>query len=909
VQSAGGLSATGTATIKDDGTGSIFTGTGGLAPTTPGDSGYVVPDDDRLLSIADISVNEASTHGVFVVEGVKGQSITLALADGTADITDDYGSSIQYSTDGGENWQTYSGSAVAITADNGQVLVRTTITNDTVSEGSETFTLTGTVVGGHATVGTATIKDDGTGSIFTGTGGLAPTTPGDSGYVVPDDDRRVTVSSPQVNEASPHIVYSVTGTAGQSIDLALGSSGTATAGTDYQSSIEYSTDNGVSWSTYTTGTPVVTPASATVLVRVALNNDSELDTGETVELEVTPVGGHTSTGTATIKDDSTGGIFTSTGALAPTTPGVPGYVVPDDDRRVTVSSPQVNEASPHIVYSVTGTAGQSVNLEIIGGTATGGGVDYQSSLQYSIDNGHSWHAYSAAVVTPVSGEFLMRVPLINDSVNDNGETVELQATPVGGHSSTGTATIYDDGSGRIFNDDGSPVPTTKGTPGYIQPDDDRRVSVTSPQVNEASPHAVYTVSGTPGQALEVAITGGTASPGSDYQPVIEYSNDNGKTWQSYVPGTPVITPGSGEVLIRVPVINDATPEDSETLTLTVTPLGGHPAAGTATITDDGTGTVFGPDGKPRWDALLGDDHKPKAGPVMRSDSPDGRPVTVDVVRTATDPNGDPLRVTEINGQPVRPGQIIVVEQGTIRLDDDGRITFTPKSGTQGDLTINYTLSDPSGRSATGAWNISVQVAPVIQPTDSGWGRTQEGFSYWRESSAVGVRPARALLLDGQARESSVFFDGSVFDRITRLHIPLHPTLFINNEVARTQSERESDDQRVQMAGVFMSPTEQRRGPQSIDPGFVAGQYVRGEVFNTQQLAKRLADIAAGRFAPLLIQAEPIEEQADEADEPAASDAPAQTEASRNSGNAPVGAARSFTEQLRQGGQRLPLAVR
>ncbi|WXL25523.1 Ig-like domain-containing protein [Ectopseudomonas mendocina] len=899
----GGHSSTGTATILDEGSGDIFNPDGSLAPDTEGTPGYVQRDDDRRVTVTSPQVNESSPHVVYTVTGTPGQALEIEISGGTATEGSDYQPVVEYSIDDGQTWSIYEPGTSVVTPPSGEVLIRVPLINDALPDNNETLVVTVTPPGGYPAEGTATITDDGTGTVF-GPDGKPRTD------VVPGDDRPVTVSSPDVNEASDYIVYTVNGTPGQSVDLALGSSGTATSGVDYTTGIQYSTDNGGSWITYSPDTPVVTPADGEILVRIDLINDDLADNGETVILQVTPVGGHTSSGTATIRDDSTGDIFKDDGSEAPKDPADTGYVVPDDDRRVTVSSPEVNEASPHIVYTVSGTAGQAVQLAIAGGTATDGGVDYYGTLQYSTDNGSTWHDYSAAVVTPASGDFLVRVPLVNDSVADNGETVLLQATPVGGHSSTGTATILDEGSGDIFNPDGSLAPDTEGTPGYVQRDDDRRVTVTSPQVNESSPHVVYTVTGTPGQALEIEISGGTATEGSDYQPVVEYSIDDGQTWSIYEPGTSVVTPPSGEVLIRVPLINDALPDNNETLVVTVTPPGGYPAEGTATITDDGTGTVFGPDGKPRTDVVPGDDNNPSAGPVLSSESPDGRPITVDVVREASDPNGDPLRVTEINGQPVRPGQIIVIEQGTIRLDGEGRITFTPKPGTQESLTIQYTLSDPSGRSATGTWNITVQVAPVPQADDSSWGRPQGSFTYWSDASAAAFRPAQSLLLEDQARPLSVFFDGSVFDRVARLPIPLHPALFINNEVARTQAERERDDQRAQMSAYF-NPAEQPRRFIATDPGFVPGQYVQGEVFNTQMLAKRLAEIAAGRFAPLVIEAgaEGVEQPDSDSDERGTQDASEQVGVSRNSGNATVGSAKSFTEQLRQGERRLPLAVR
>jgi hypothetical protein len=139
---------------------------------------------------------------------------------------------LQYSLNGGVSWINYTSAfnntltGTGITAG---LLVRTPITNDTIEDNGETFTLTVTPTGGIAVVGTGTILDDGTGTIFTATGAVDNT-------AVKNDDRPATtvlINNLVVNEGSPTAVFTVTATVGQELALAL-ANGTATGnGTDY----------------------------------------------------------------------------------------------------------------------------------------------------------------------------------------------------------------------------------------------------------------------------------------------------------------------------------------------------------------------------------------------------------------------------------------------------------------------------------------------------------------------------------------------------------------------------------------------------------------------------------------------------------------------------------------------------
>jgi hypothetical protein len=91
----------------------------------------------------------------------------------------------------GFGWETYSGQLLQLDA-NGRLLVRTTVTQDDIFEGAETFSLTAVKPNGQSAQGIATVVDDGTGDIYRLDGSL-------NMLAAKDDDRR----SPPIVQLPP----------------------------------------------------------------------------------------------------------------------------------------------------------------------------------------------------------------------------------------------------------------------------------------------------------------------------------------------------------------------------------------------------------------------------------------------------------------------------------------------------------------------------------------------------------------------------------------------------------------------------------------------------------------------------------------------------------------------------------
>jgi hypothetical protein len=328
----GGTAASGTATIKDDGTGMIF-GDDGIS-----DSTAIKDNDTPTLSLGSMIVSEASTHALVEVSlssaSVAAISFTPRLISGTATVGVDSGATLEYFN--GTTWAPAAG-GVTLAAGTTRVLLRTTIIDDPVFEGSETFTIStdtisGTVAHSGASTGTVTIKDDGTSRNVFSNGSNAATP--DSGSS--NDDRLITVSSPTVNEASLVAVFKVEGFTDQLITLSPGV-GSATAGIDYTATLEISRDGGARWSTYRSGPVALNDNNGTLLVRIPIHNDRVYEGPETFSLIASVVGGTSSIGVATINDAAGGTLFKPDASVDNSTPR-------DDDRDVDGIEQMVEES-------------------------------------------------------------------------------------------------------------------------------------------------------------------------------------------------------------------------------------------------------------------------------------------------------------------------------------------------------------------------------------------------------------------------------------------------------------------------------------------------------------------------------------------------------------------------------------
>jgi hypothetical protein len=152
------------------------------------------------------------------------------------------------------------------------------------------------------------------------------------------------VNSVTASESSPFVVFTVSGQSGQRVQLALESGG-ATVGTDTDDGLQFF--DGTSWRDYTPGSLVIIPSgSNTLLVRVAVVNDTLLEGSETFRLVASNTGGRSASGTGTLVDDgSSPSIFAADNTSGQPTPGTPDNDTPPPQL---LTPPATPAASPAI---------------------------------------------------------------------------------------------------------------------------------------------------------------------------------------------------------------------------------------------------------------------------------------------------------------------------------------------------------------------------------------------------------------------------------------------------------------------------------------------------------------------------------------------------------------------------------
>jgi VCBS repeat-containing protein len=72
-------------------------------------------------------------------------------------------------------------------------------------------------------------------------------------------------------------------------------------------------------------------------------------------------------------------------------------------------------------------------------------------------------------------------------------------------------------------------------------------------------------------------------------------------------------------------------------------------------------------------------------------------------------DGTPLSITAIGGQPIAIGTPVLLPQGTVSLNADGTLTFTPNPNVNGPVAFDYTVSNGEAASTS---QVTIDIAPV-----------------------------------------------------------------------------------------------------------------------------------------------------------------------------------------------------
>ena len=120
-------------------------------------------------------------------------------------------------------------------------------------------------------------------------------------------------------------------------------------------------------------------------------------------------------------------------------------------------------------------------------------------------------------------------------------------------------------------------------------------------------------------------------------------------------------------------------------------------------------------------------------------TPFNTPVQINVLGNDSDPDGDPLAVTSVDGVAVNPGDTVDVGDGTVTLLNNGQLSFTPDDGFTGDETFSYHVSDGNGGEDTA--NVTVTVENNVEPAELGnqvfFDANGDGRNTSRNESGIG----------------------------------------------------------------------------------------------------------------------------------------------------------------------------
>jgi large repetitive protein len=178
-----------------------------------------------------------------------------------------------------------------------------------------------------------------------------------------------------------------------------------------------------------------------------------------------------------------------------------------------------------------------------------------------------------------------------------------------------------------------------------------------------------------------------------------------------------------DIAVAIPVLGNDTDPDGDPLTVTTaTALNGTVTIGAGGVltytpnanfngTDTITYVISDGNGGTSTAAVRVTVNPVNDAPVAVNDTAttnEDTPVTIGVLANDTDIDGDPLTVTAATSP-----------NGTVVINPDGTITFTPSANFNGLTTITYTISDGKGGTSTATVNVTVDAindAPVANPS-------------------------------------------------------------------------------------------------------------------------------------------------------------------------------------------------
>jgi gliding motility-associated-like protein len=214
--------------------------------------------------------------------------------------------------------------------------------------------------------------------------------------------------------------------------------------------------------------------------------------------------------------------------------------------KLSVADVTVNEGAGTVTITVTLSAISTNTITVVYTTSDGTATavaDYTA-------------ATSTLTFAPGQTSRTFTVPITDDALVETSETINITLSDP-----TNASILYGAGVITIIDNDNSTPVVTGGS--FIE---------------GCATHLQYTVTGLPGQNIQLALsstnaTGGGVDYGSNTNTTLGQANlewYNGSVWAIYQ--NSVTLPSSGQILVRTPLINDVVTETNESVVLSVTPI-------------------------------------------------------------------------------------------------------------------------------------------------------------------------------------------------------------------------------------------------------------------------------------------------------------------------------------------------
>ncbi|WP_022703120.1 Ig-like domain-containing protein [Pseudorhodobacter ferrugineus] len=293
------------------------------------------------------------------------------------------------------------------------------------------------------------------------------------------------------------------------------------------------------------------------------------------------------------------------------------------------------------------------------------------SLSDTVDNFSGVPVANPDVAETDEDTTITSIPVLTNDTDPNGDPLTITGTPT---AANGTVGVNPDGTLSY-----TPNPDFNGV-------DTITYTVTDPAGNEASRTVTVTVNPINDGPVAVDDVDSTALN----TPVVVdlIGND-----------TDVDNPNADLSIFGTPTSPDGTVVvNADGRSVTFTPNTGFTGAATINytvtdpsgLTDAGVTTI----------TVSDDEENPIANPDTAVTDEDTPITTIPVLTNDTDPNGDPLTIT---GTPT-------AANGTVGVNPNGTLSYTPNLNFNGTDTITYTITDPDGNEATST--VTVTVNPI-----------------------------------------------------------------------------------------------------------------------------------------------------------------------------------------------------